>query len=398
MAGCTDVDDSLPLVRPTWSDEAARRLGVNAHPNFLQSGYRYADGWLTALSDLSVSYFRGLYAPELPGTTAVVARAKELGLQWGMLVCTGVDEPVAAVQSRISEITGPAADVCLYIEGVNEPNYVRGGGRVAPDWAERTVERQAAIWEAVRRDPGLSAVTVLGPSLQAAMATDEDYARLTSLGLLEYVDAVGVHVYPGGHHPANGMAPRLAQVRRHWPGRQVWVTETGYTNAVSSAGGPRPVPEDVVGDYAPTALLEAVDQDYRVVWYEMLDDVDEGSKDLPEHNFGLLATQTGAGPPWRRKPAADALASLLEELRDPGPRYVPPAVRLRIRSPVQDVRWTAVGKRDGSVLVYLRRATDAWDPTRGEAVDVEPVDVTLVTPDGERMVAAVDHRVVSVSL
>jgi hypothetical protein len=397
VAGCTESDDSLPLVRPVWSEVAARRVGVNAHPNFLQTGYEHAEEWLEAVSDLGVGYYRGLYAPQLPSTAAVVSRTEELGLQWGMIVCADVHEPVALIEERIAAIAQQAAGICLYVEGVNEPNYARDGGFVPPDWAERTVERQAVVWEAVRREPALSDVTVLGPSLQATVATDEDYARLTSLGLLEYVDAVGVHVYPGGHHAAHGMAPRLEQVRRHWPDRPVWVTETGYTNAVDSAGGHRPVPEDVAGDYAPAALLEAVDQDYHVVWYELLDDVDEGPKDLIEHNFGLLATQQGAGPPWRSKPAAAALSSLLAQLRDPGPRYVPPAVQLRVRSSAKDLRWTALGKRDGSVTLYLRRATNGWDPTRAEPVRLQPVRATVVTPEGDRAVT-VDHRVAAISL
>lgn len=385
------------LVRPTWSEQVVRRFGVNAHPNFLRSGYRHTEDWLTALAELGVPYFRGLYASELPVTAEAVRIARELGLRWGMLVSTGVDEPLETVRRRIADIAESAADVCLYVEGVNEPNYVRGGGPVPSDWAERTAVQQSTIWEAVREAPALSEVTVLGPSLQAVVATDDDYRRLTALGLPEHFDATGAHVYPGGHQPAYGMADRLSQVRRHWPGHPMWVTETGYTNAIASEEGHLPVPEEVSADYAPAALLEAVDQDYRVVWYELLDDPDPGEPDQIEHHFGLLAAEDGAGPPWRKKPAALALQAFLAELRDPGPAYTPPAVPLRITTDAPDVRWTALGKRDGSVRLYLRRAVDCWDPEAGEPVAVDPARVVVGDGSASREVD-VDHRVVSIQV
>lgn len=400
MQGCRSEvaeEPPLPLVQPTWSEEAARRFGVNAHPNFLQTGYRNTREWLSALARLDAGSFRGLYAPELPSNALAVATARELGLRWGMRVSTGIDEPAEIVRQRVAHIAERAADRCLYIEGLNEPNYVRGGGNPSTDWVRRTVVQQSVIWEAVRREPALADVTVLGPSLQAAVATDDDYEQLTEEGITEYFDAAAVHVYPGGHQPAHGMAERLAQVRDAWPDRPVWVTETGYTNATASDSGHPPVPEEVAGDYAPSALLEAVDRDYHVTWYELLDDPDAGEPDQTEHHFGLLATRDGAGPPWREKPAAVALRMLLGALRDPGPTYTPARVPLRVTTDTADVRWTALGKRDGTVTVYLRRAVDCWDPATARPVEVEPVEVLVSSSSGGHKVD-VDHRVLPVLL
>jgi hypothetical protein len=109
------------------------------------------------------------------------------------------------------------------------------------------VALQRTIYEAVRSHPELDNATVIGPSLQAAVATVGDYDRLAGLGLGDVVDAVGLHSYPGGRYPSQGLDERLAPIRSHFPDTDVWLTETGYNNAVGSGagGGATPVPEDV---------------------------------------------------------------------------------------------------------------------------------------------------------
>jgi hypothetical protein len=61
-------------------------------------------------------------------------------------------------------------------------------------------------------------------------------------------------------------------------------------------------------------------------------------------------------------------------------------VTLTVTSPTDDVRWTALGKRDGSTWLHLRRTVDVWDPTSETPVTVDPVRVTVVSPSGRRTV------------
>jgi hypothetical protein len=371
-----------------WSELAYRSFGVVSHPTFQNTTYGYAEEWLTALGDMGVRYFRGMYADHLPLVRATVDGARARGLQWGMLVCNDLDTPPEAITRRVADIARNAPDLCLFVEGINEPNFDRSGAPVRPDWAERAVAVQRTIFEAVRSHPELDGATIIGPSLQAAEATEADYARLADLGLAELVDAVGLHSYPGGRYPSRGLDERLAPLRSYFPDAGVWLTETGYNNAVGSSGsgGATPVPEEVAAAYAAPTLLEAVDRGMAIVWYEVLDDPDPGARDVAESNYGLLAVAGRGAPPWRAKPVVEALTGFLAELRDPGPVHRPEPVTLTVTSAADDVRWTALGKRDGSTWLHLRRSVDLWDPVSQTTAAVDPVPVSVDSPSGRTTV------------
>jgi hypothetical protein len=148
-----------------------------------------------------------------------------------MEICEGLSMPDSHIVARIKHIAANAADVCLYVEGINEPNYVRGGGAVPSDWRQRTVAKQRLIWQTVKGDSRLSRVKVLGPSLQAVKATEGDYNILGDLGLAQYIDYAAIHRYPGGHYPNVLLDTNVSWVKRHLSGRPVWITETATPTA-----------------------------------------------------------------------------------------------------------------------------------------------------------------------
>lgn len=391
-------DAALPTVQPLWSHKVHSAFGVNALPNHLRSGYQYTRQWMAALDATNASYFRGLYAHELSATRNVVSLARQHGLKWGMTAAESLSYSDDAIRARIKHIATNAADVCLYIEGVNEPNYIRGTGGTPTDWKRRTVAKQSVIWRAVKSYASLSHVSVVGPSLQDVRATETDYRDLANMGLLQYMDRSGIHRYPGGRYPDYQLDETLAMLRRTWPGKAVWISETGYSNALATTGGHNPVPEDVSADYGPSTLLEAAARGCNVVWFELLDDPDPGAKDITEANLGMYAT-IGAtmGPSWRAKPVVARMASFLGSLRDPGTTYTPPRIALQVSSASGDVRSTVTAKRNGSVTVHVRRATECWDPLRRQRISVAGVPVTIRTATSTRTVT-VNHRVSSITL
>ncbi len=388
---------ALPRVRPIWSQRAYEAFGVCSHPNFGKSVYKYTSQWMAALAGTRASYFRGMYSHGITATRTTTRLARDHGISWGMTVCPTLAYKDADLVRRLRHIADNAADICLYVEGVNEPNYVRGGGSPPADWPQRTVAKQKLIWQAVKADPRLSHVKVVGPSLQAVVGKENHYKALRDAGIVRYMDYAGIHRYHGGRYPDHLIDERLAWIDRYWGGKPTWITETGYTNALARKRGHNPVPEDVSAAYAPSALLEAVDRGCKVTWFELLDDPDPGAKDEIESNFGMFAIKDGMAPPWRAKPVVATMRSFLGRLEDPGPAYDPPSIGLRVTSQVDDVRRTVVARRDGSVTLHLRRATNCWHPVDQKRISVKTVPVRVETAKGTRTVW-VDHRVTSIGL
>ena len=389
----------LPTVTPKWSHLAAQSFGVNARPHWDSSPYHYRRAWIDQVASMGISYIRSMYAEGYAPTYEAVTLLRQRGLKWGMAVINEheLTAPDYKIKARINDIANRAADVCLYVEGINEPNHNRDGSPVPSNWKQLTLQKQKVIWQAVQARPELRGrVAVLGPSMQMNSISEADYRWFADNGLMNYMTHSGSHAYPGGRYPDRKFATLLGPMRQHWK-KPVWITETGYTNAVAGSPGPNPVPEWVAGVYAPSAVLEAVDRNWKVAWYQLLDFVDAGSKNDIEASYGLYALRDGQTPPWRPKPAATALKSILTGMRDPGPAYAPRGIQLRVSAPTADVRWTVLGKRDGSVRVYLRRAAEVYDPRERRALTVPKVNVTLATIKGTRTVS-VGAEVVSVLL
>jgi len=388
---------ALPTVTPKWSQVAQNSFGVCAMPMQDKTIYHYRSAWVANLAGIGVKNIRGLYANGFDPTYEMVSLLRKHGMKWGMNVIPDLGISDDAIRARVADIAARAADVCLFVEGINEPNYNRNGSRVSSTWKEQTLHKQQVLWQAVKSHPQLSNAAVLGPSLQTTVVTTSDYQWFASHGLPSYMTHAGSHCYPSGSYPDAKFGSMLKPVVDHWH-KPVWITETGYSNALAfHTGGQKPVPEDIAAIYAPSAVLEAVDRGWHTTWFEALDDVDTGSKDNIEANWGLWAVANGAAPPWRVKPTATALKELLTGLADPGPAYSPAPIKLKVTAPVSDVRWTALGKRDGSVRLYLRRSKPCYDATHKVRVNVAPVSVTITTAKGARSVS-VGSKVVTVKL
>lgn len=393
----SNVAAALPTVRPISSHAAYSALGVCALPQRVNSPYRYISQWMAALAQTGASYFRGMYADELSATAKATRAARSHDIKWGMTVCPDLSFSDSKLVARIKHIAANAADRCLFIEGVNEPNYNHATGTVPADWARRAVAKQRLIWQTVQGDSRLSHVKILGPKLQATVGTESHYKALGAAGIAQYMDFAALACYPGGMYPYYLLEQRLGWIRQYWGGKPAWITETGYTNALAATRGHAVVPEDVAAIYAPSLLLEAVEHGCRVSVFELLDSPDGAVKDDTEANFGLFAMQGGEAPPWRAKPIVSAVRSFLSGLKDPGPAYTPAPISLSVTSSASDVQSTVTAKRNGSATVHLRRAKNCWDPSSKSRLAVPEVAVRIQTAQSTRTVL-VDHHVRSFSL
>lgn len=180
-------------------------------------------------------------------------------------------------------------------------------------------------------------------------------------------------------------------------GYPVWVTETGYHNAMSTQHGHNPTTEWVAGTYGPRAILQFAMRGIPMIRYQLLDFPEAGAKTDPEDNFGLYRANSLDPSSWRAKSEATRVQALLEALRDPGPVYTPRATSLSVRSRATDVAHVVTAKRDGSATVWLWRDSSVWNPVQRELLAVPPATVTVTDRRGSRDVR-VDAQVTSVPL
>ena len=289
---------ALPTVTPKWSQLALQSFGVCAMPLHDHSVYQYRSAWVANLKSIGVSFMRGAYKPGFSPTYETVQAVRANGLKWQMVLVTDLRQSDADIVGRVNDIANKAADICIAVEGINEPNHNRSGGGVPSNWRELTLQKQKVLWQAVQNRPELRGrISVLGPSLQMQEATESDFKWFADRGLNNYMTHAGTHCYPAGGYIDRNFDSMTVAMRRHWR-KPVWITETGYTNALANGGGQRPVPESVAAVYAPSAVLEAIDRNWKVNWFEVLDDPDSGAKDNVEANYGLFALHGGIAPPW----------------------------------------------------------------------------------------------------
>src|SRR4051812_42155304 len=219
---------SLPTVTPVWSEAVRRSFGICAHPTYMTRTYRAADSWLPLLKATGAAYFRGRYSPSAPNTAQVTEFCRANGIKWVMtLIPEDWSMTEAELRLRLAHISDNAADVCLAVEGVNEPNHERGGGAPPADWADRSVRLQKVLWEFVKANPKMRHVKVISPSLWIGdgQHVEADFKALANAGVTRYMNYAGMHSYPGGLKPDNKLDTRLGWVRKLWGDVPMWATE-----------------------------------------------------------------------------------------------------------------------------------------------------------------------------
>ena len=219
----------LRVPRPRWprSGPSRRRphtprsvsAPIRSH---VSTPYRYHSQWVAALAQTGASYFRGLYAHELSATAAVVRAARTHNVKWGMLVCPDLNYSDSAIVARIKHIAANAADRCLYIEGINEPNYIRGSGAIPPDWVRRDRgQAEADLAGRSRVTPGCPTSRFSVPSCRrssAPRATTGPWVRPASRRT--WISPLSL-VTPAGQYPYEMLDQRLSWVRQYWGGKPV---------------------------------------------------------------------------------------------------------------------------------------------------------------------------------
>lgn len=375
----------LGTVPVVWGEKLRQSYGNCAHVNFQTSVYQHvgSGGWIDRMNTMNSYQFRSLYSQSLANTSTAVTRCRNQGVKWLMLV-TPDDFSMtnAEIRQRIQHIAANAADVCIGIEGINEPN--NSGD---PDWADKTVSIQAAIWDEVTSTPALSHVTVVGPSLHASVANvEQHHVTLGNKGINNYIHAAGLHRYSGGRAPGYLIDERIGWIAAYWNNPDVWVTETGYTNALNRPSGHVPINNAGSSAYSIRNLLEFRDRPKikRVFRYEFLDDPNPANDDI-ESNFGLVECDaTGSMAGWTNKTEYNTMQDFLGTLRDSASFYNPPDIPLEVTGNVS--YWVTKTTTGNNFLWLYRPGATVWDIDTLSNITVSPINVGVTTTLGSQTI------------
>jgi hypothetical protein len=366
-----------PKSAPAFRDS----VGVVTHAVYYDTAYGDWPRAVAKLQELGVSHVRdGAYgnpAPQWRDWNERYYRAVGLAASRGVRFTFGMGRPgnrAGTLADLVRVVSGRLRYAAEALEAPNEFDKYVGGSR----WPLRLAAYSRDLYRAVRANPALSGLPVVGPSLAAP-----DGPRRVG-DLRSRLDVGNIHPYTGGLSP--GPAHLRSELERASAisGRKpVWATEAGFHNALRSRAGQPPVSERAGAVYLLRTFLEHFRAGVeRTFAYELVDEKpDPGLRD-PEQHFGLLRSD------WSPKPAFTALKNLLALTGPSGPRPALRPLRMDVSQPEGRVRRLVLQRADGTYLVALWRLDSVWDRNRRRPEDVPARSVSVTLPQGAGVAVA----------
>jgi alkaline phosphatase D len=291
----------------------------------------------------------------------------------------------AEARSKVKWFSDNAPDVVSSFEGLNEPSHYYGSTLDA--WMTATVNYQEILMDAVRSHTNLNHTKVLSSAMhqsdaEAALANGQNWwEMLAARGITDFFDVSALHTYGGSQgHPSRKLDERVDRVKAAWPGKPVWVTETGYSDAWghTTTIGPGKA-------YGARLALEYALRKIPLYNYELLDD-SPAKQTGTQRVFGVVETGTtateAANPAnWSLKFVGQGMKEVLDNWKDPSNQgaYTPVKVKCDITTSGANVKSlltaTKAQSDAGVATLYLWRELD-WGATS--------VSVKVVDKNGER--------------
>ena len=334
-------------------------IGVNTHFSYSDTIYDSRFAQVKAkLSELGVRHIREGLMPDRPDQYEFLRDLAGAGVRSTLILGDpnegpeNLDELLATLRT---ELRGTVAAV----EGPNE--FDSWGGS---DWQPRLVDYQRRLYSAIKGDPALASLPVLGPSI-VQRRNQESLGDIS--GTLDYGN---FHPYPDGFSPEEGIGDNIERAVGNSGSKPLVATETGYHTTEGWSGEHNAVSEAAMATYIPRLYLEYFRRGVaRTFSYELLDE--KPGDDDRENNFGLLRNDLS------EKPAFGALRNLITILDDRGPAFTPGAVAYSLGDEATGVHHLLLQKSDGSYYLALWRAVDVWDPDAQASLQAPSGRVTV---------------------
>ncbi len=343
------------------ADSFVDSVGVNVHMSYNDTPYGDQARVADRLAELGVRHVRDGVVPGRPDQWAALEALGRRGIR-STLIAGRPDIDLPRLTATLRDQLSGSVEA---VEGTNE--YDASGD---PNWPSDLRAFQSRLYAAVKGDPALRHLPVVGPSFIYA----DSRARLGDVSAS--LDYGNMHSYPGGWAPESNVASELALAASNSAAKPVQATETGYHNATASSSGHLPASEDAAGTYVPRLFLEYFRQGVaRTFSYELIDEFHDPEATNSEARFGLLHRD------FSPKPSFESLRRLNALLADPGPSFDPGRLDYRLEGQTAGTRSLLLRKRDGRFYLVIWQNATVWDagarvpmPVRERAVTVNFAD------------------------
>ncbi len=278
-------------------------------------------------------------------------------------------------------------DAVEAIEGQNEILNIY----VKWDDAKRDAARKyhQDLFATVKASPTWKNTPVIGPTCVGNKA----YEALGDLSA--FMDFGNAHSYPLGPAPAvpeSGFFKEAIGANYVAPGKQLLVTETGYTTGTSDTGNQRVSPA-AAGKYAPRLYLENFNRGIlRSFWYEFADQDTDGSQ---EGTFGLVAKSLAYKP---QGAAIRNLTTLLKEAtfnattrRWDVPAFKAGVLDYTLSGATTNVHSTLLQKSNGKFYLCLWQEVNSYNIANKVEADITNPDVKVTLNLKTPMASAVSY-------
>lgn len=172
--------DAPPSTLPAHTPEMAERLRLKAGvQNFTNADTRVYGHHAEAFErivGMGMGYMRGMLLGN-DGDNEFADFCRDNGVGWLMTTTPEAGITNSALQAKIRHLAENNADVCIGVEGMNEPNQERSGAPVADTWPVTTTASLAVLYNAMKSYPATAGIPICLPSLHDTQSANSYVAQ-----------------------------------------------------------------------------------------------------------------------------------------------------------------------------------------------------------------------------
>jgi hypothetical protein len=329
--GSASTEADLAAPAPVSAYAFWNSIGVNTHLFYSNTPYSNIAAVAARLEQLGIVHIRDGLAPNRPDEIRALDRLASDGIRSDLLVGQPGSDPTALltlIRTRLRRS----------VEAVEGPNEY---GHTGKGWQSRLIRFQRTLYRDVRSI--LPGTRVVG-------------ASVGSVRLVGSLNIGNLHPYPGGGMPEANLTTQILLGDQVSGSAPVWVTETGYHDAVNvvlnqKPGTYQPPTTDAAqAIYLPRLFAYYFSQGiHRTYLYELLDEFRDPTRSHPNYDFGLLDHNLTP------KPQFYALENLIHAVRDtPDPE--PALLSYTIADPGSSLHQLLLARANGSWQILVWRA------------------------------------------